>query len=1784
MSFFKSFNANLVNAIHKTAVTIGEYLNSTKQSTTTNNDNTSSDVSLGYTRKNRASLDTVFNMINSDFDKASTELLISESDLSDLNILRGDLGDFTANICYYSNLSKITKKDLYDYIILKGRSPSGSPSALRPVLFSGQLKELSRMKQSFTNKSYMDVFDIPYDVFYDNFLKQALIYFEPAVVLMDIAATLPAVQKQSSTSSKKNTKSSKSKTKNKQTQQPDLFDAYDEYYNTPAVDNDPTGEQKESSINNALDQNSLLNLANVITLTSTDYSNFPKKLKEGINKRLAYMQKRNGKPAFSHYDLTSFVKLLKGEDTKVVTDEHGNKTTQEYKSDHSLFDRSNYAQLSKKLQSVRNKLSDKYGDKEGLSTFIHSLEQASDNNTTQQLYNIGQTEAELAIIQVSILEYFYNEFAAWFASLSLHEDWYNINKSAMDILTHKDLSTSTGEEATDDNDDGKNLTEEEKLDQLYNQQYGNIHSSHIDDPLTSNAPGKRNKYDPDTIKQNVLSALDAAREDTSTEGVNNMQQILANMADNLTYQVLYPTSVSLSEAQRHKAAFDTAKRVIGDQFTSYFPSDADVIKFTEDALKKYSIQIQDYKRNINRVQNILSALERKKKVLQSAEKEGSLAKTNKSVLISVDNKIKKYREALEKIDGNISSLIKMYSSPELQEKLKIYKDALYAYNLATRSPKTSKAALLEKEYRKNDALSDLEKTRTQLKNVLKDSDLLNQFLDSNYDILKDNTDIQNTLQQLYEERVKYEDLLREALHTVSDFDKNTASVEEVDILIQEYKDYLQNLQDSLQLAKNTYQYNVFDDVTNILKKRENNLYNALRKTSFDDDKKDEIISEVLYDFSKKYKVIQYTVDDTVAGLKSRTAQDAGSAKANTQKNLLTRSYNSLISYNLATCLEEYNNLLDQKAVDTNGTLIDKTYLFNHFKDKIFENVKKYVSAYEDLPDADARIEGSLAILVQEDFQGVVRESDMVIALCYLSKIINAFYGNDKATGQPKNPSLIAAFEEDYHKKPLLTDYNKTNPLYPTNKVLQYLFIVDKYLRRVPYDDFSDKKDERDILIRYVAENYNVLTPEDKDRIIKRCNELINGYDEVVYGEDGKTPLKDKNGNVIKKHKDGLRKLVPEYETLQKDENNILNVLSNYKNLTEDELASLQKQLDSLYEKREQLLQKSKNMENESGSTSALDKQHEKEQIARENLPFKTSLQDSVSALTDYFQIRNKNKKDKENNNYDAGLDRLINRDNIDPILEMLVSTDNSNQSVHNRLEKMFPSSVIENWVSEYRIFVDEGTKPSDFKNLIWDRESQSFFTHLADFIVQNRQNVQKVYSNRGRDAAKDYLSNTIVSAINNPDSIEQSAPGLYGDLVKYNKQTEDEQIAKDTYNTEKKNTEQAIKDYHSNKDNWSIQYKQLSQEVFDLNTQINELEDTLTISKSYTPEQILGLKQKADKLSKKVEQKRTELEDMRKEFDAVNSPREILSKIDSLNKYLEGAEAVNDKILNSIKKQEYIRKTRKNTFLDKNVKVVNNQTYLFNSEEGKWQRVLLDDNGIVKRRFDRFLSNVPDESTPAKEKTPNSTAVEQSVDQGTATNKSDVQSAYRKPGAWMHITAQGNNFLGEREGFGGQVNENNFDNPTDVGLHKSTTNLENMRNQEEIENPGVRIEDPIKDLSFNQEPKKSFSMKEFGNFLKALRVSKPAEYNKVIELANQYTGDSAINLPEFLQMLSAQELAGETNPKFMDAVDVYNRKNGTEIKHRAFQQPMEDKVFPAVEKDPELSEEWQKYKSQESLN
>ena len=67
-------------------------------------------------------------------------------------------------------------------------------------------------------------------------------------------------------------------------------------------------------------------------------------------------------------------------------------------------------------------------------------------------------------------------------------------------------------------------------------------------------------------------------------------------------------------------------------------------------------------------------------------------------------------------------------------------------------------------------------------------------------------------------------------------------------------------------------------------------------------------------------------------------------------------------------------------------------------------------------------------------------------------------------------------------------------------------------------------------------------------------------------------------------------------------------------------------------------------------------------------------------------------------------------------------------------------------------------------------------------------------------------------------------------------------------------------------------------------------------------------------------------------------------------------------------------------------------------------------------------------------------------------------------------------------------------------------------------------------------------------------------------------------------MLSAQELAGKENPKFMDALEVYNRKNAVNFAHNTFQTAVKDKIIPAIENDPELADAWSKFQSQEPLN
>lgn len=308
-------------------------------------------------------------------------------------------------------------------------------------------------------------------------------------------------------------------------------------------------------------------------------------------------------------------------------------------------------------------------------------------------------------------------------------------------------------------------------------------------------------------------------------------------------------------------------------------------------------------------------------------------------------------------------------------------------------------------------------------------------------------------------------------------------------------------------------------------------------------------------------------------------------------------------------------------------------------------------------------------------------------------------------------------------------------------------------------------------------------------------------------------------------------------------------------------------------------------------------------------------------------------------------------------------------------------------------------------------------------------------------------------------------------------------------------------------------------------------------------------------------QEKAELRILKNKIDAGETiTPEDKARINQLKKILEGQETSRDKQI------EYKKKLDNDMFMlydTDNVREYKGKNYV-QGPDNLWYRIIYLNDDKTQYNIAKRPTNLPDE-----------TQVVEDVDVGTATNTVPTQAAYTKPGAWMNIVAEDktNPFLGEVPGIGGEHD----------GLNTSTENLENIRNNKEIENPGVELEEP-KDVTLNQKPHKEFSIKDFGNFLKALRSSNPSTYGKILEISNQYTGDSSVNLPEFLNMLSAQELAGKENPKFMDALEVYNRKNAVNFAHNTFQTAVKDKIIPAIENDPELADAWSKFQSQEPLN
>lgn len=318
-------------------------------------------------------------------------------------------------------------------------------------------------------------------------------------------------------------------------------------------------------------------------------------------------------------------------------------------------------------------------------------------------------------------------------------------------------------------------------------------------------------------------------------------------------------------------------------------------------------------------------------------------------------------------------------------------------------------------------------------------------------------------------------------------------------------------------------------------------------------------------------------------------------------------------------------------------------------------------------------------------------------------------------------------------------------------------------------------------------------------------------------------------------------------------------------------------------------------------------------------------------------------------------------------------------------------------------------------------------------------------------------------------------------------------------------------------------------------------------------------------------QEKAELRGLQNKLEhGVELTPEDKQRIQQLKHILEGSETYRDKEIELMKK---LRNQNYMLYDVDNVREYNGKSFVKGPDD-LWYRIVFLNDEKTQYNIAKRPTKLPDENIGTVDDT----------EVGTATTEVTPKASYTKPGAWMHITAQGNNFLGEREGFGGQVNENNPDNPTDVGLNMSTENLENIKNNTAIENPGVNIENPDKTPQpITQNPQLSFSIKDFGNFLKALRSNSPDAYQRVLELSSQYTGDSAVDLPAFLNLLSSPELPGKDNPKATDAMEVYNRLTHNDYHRNTYQTVIKDKLIPALQNDPDIAALWTQFQNQEPL-
>lgn len=1760
MAFFSEFNKNLISNIKKFAGSfkIKDIINSDDTKDTSTETSTISNIST-YS----GTLTSLFSTIRTDFEQTKHLPLISKSDLYDINALRSNYGNLTASICYYAAAMNLTKESLYHYIYSKSfTGKSATTSNQIEMLYTPRMDALKNLVASATNgnKSIESVLGFSMQDFYDSFLLQALIYYDPVTQIEEYATHLPAI---------------------------------------PQEDTNKNNSKTILNYNDVLDQFVTLNLASVVNLSPYDTPVYTGKLREQLENKLKYNKDKGVHPSFYHYDLASFSSML----------DRAVQLVKEEESNTSYFN-----DVNKKLNAFFNKYKNRFGANE-LSSFINSLQQtAYSKSASNTSLNLDPEDAQLAVAQIGVLEYFYNAFSAYFGSLGPDSDWYNILYNVKGQLGITDSSAPLIDE------EGEEETDTERLSRLYENQHGNVNTKNFDAELT----GKGNS--PDSLYKSTLLALDAARSEDNATDVNNVYQILSNITNNLYYQYQHPFASS-KNALQEKQDLDNVETLIGaENFIKYFPSDDDVRSLTAKSLEKHTAQLKDLKRDYNKKVHMLKLLNTKKAKLEKAGATPSTPSAN-SGLTTIKNKIVTYQNELNNINDTLSEYIKSASFKDLQSLYKAYKTTQYKikYLSDNTTPKAEKEATHLVEQLKSIS-TEITNKKKELSSILKKSSELQNYLDKNNTDVNFDADISNKLDILYEKRIKYELLLKESLRTVKEFDQNTSNIDDIDLLIEQYTFSINAIKNELKLAQKSYIYNVFSDVSSKLHKRED----ALRKCCAEHNVPNKLIFGILQNFSKKYNLIQYSLDESGTSFSSKNKQTTDDDSATKEKGILTESYNQLVNYNLDHCLAAYSFLIDQhRKVRTknNNTpvLVDAAFLFNYFGEKTLPIIKSHLKGLKLHIPQDLSILSTLSIMVSNNFQGVDTKQDLVIALCYLSNILRAFYGKD-AQGEEKNPELIDGFKKEYNINPPTPDYTDFNPLKVTDDILLYLQLANELLKGVPHYQFSDDRNKALILDRQLKEkglslsnNELLVLGNEVKKLVKELEQKVRERNNIKRKiEDLRAILATKDENTLSDEEklqlaERAQNLLAQRDAI----NTKVNTLNNAKPDFEDVKTKQQEAEDARknvpYKSADPIFESDDNKfndmlhnilntkkyggvlehivnilidttESDTDVVNTLKSKFElPENIAELIISYRTNVTDVYksyvkSPLTTQITTTVEEHKNLYKNTPDSIFSdiALIILNNITKTESELRAILEQESDIPNELSTYIASqkNIIDDYInnnSSYKVYNDaylENTTRKRSKSSTGGRyklnpnptelNKEATFNKLTDVISRSftKMFTQYMDDNNALMEASNYLRQQLSNNIENFDSLKDTNPSLYNELFARQKKQQDYDADVTKYNQAKEDSEKELKNYHEKQNAWDSKWEPLRDDLLnqlsDLNQQINDIEDLLN-AQDYTPEDILKIKTETLPLLEKQQAK------LDKKINSLQKEKGRSKKATDLYKlrqYLKGTETPFDRINKFVDNfmSEYFnasrstRPTFKNTNGTTDITTINNKTYVFNDEVGKLQRVLLDEDGNIIRTYKQFI-DLPEDSAVS------------------------VKTSYIRPGSWMNLTADDktNPFLGQVPGLGGELTDT-------TKTYTSTENIENKNNKRSIENPfDVKTHSDTPNLSLDPD-KKQESVKDFGKFLKSLNLQNPEDkaiFNKILHESSIVDDNSKVkNLPKFIQYLSYP------NKKYSESVRQYNRSEGENLGHAYFQGPVTDLVN-VVKQDKDIAPRLEEFKNKE---